>query len=109
MDKSTHFFKEYVHTITDFLVCYDTYAIGDSICDDNLNILACNYDDGDCCFGIKGVYCIACICKDEYTNYPLKTTPAPGMIYLDLLFSSNSCFVRITYMYVYDLALSLLC
>ena len=65
-------------TITNFLVCYDTYAIGDSICDDYLNILACNYDDGDCCFGIKGVNCMACICKDNYTHHPVITTPASG-------------------------------
>ena len=65
-------------------MCYDTYAIGDSICDDYLNILACNYDDGDCCFGIKGVYCMACICKDEYTNYPLVTAPAPGMYVINI-------------------------
>lgn len=59
-------------------MCYDTYAIGDSICDDYLNILACNYDDGDCCFGIKGVNCMACICKDNYTHHPVITTPASG-------------------------------
>ena len=64
-----------------FSECYDPWTVGDGICDDYFNTLACNYDGGDCCFGIKGVHCIACICKDEYTNYPLKTTPAPGMIY----------------------------
>ena len=52
--------------------------LGDGICDDNFNYLACNYDQGDCCFGIKGLFCTYCECKDENTNYPLITSTQAG-------------------------------
>ena len=49
-------------------------SIGDGICDDHFNSLACNYDQGDCCYGIKGLFCSSCECKDENTNHPLITS-----------------------------------
>ena len=54
--------------------CWQLVGVGDGICDDQANTLECNYDGGDCCMGIKGLYCIQCICKDTYTGYPLLTT-----------------------------------
>ena len=54
--------------------CWQLVGVGDGICDDQANTLECNYDGGDCCMGIKGLYCTQCICKDTYTGYPLLTT-----------------------------------
>ena len=58
-------------SITD---CYDPSGIGDGICDDYSNNKACNYDQGDCCTGIKGVLCNICECKQSSTDYPVITT-----------------------------------
>ena len=55
------------------LVCWDPLVVGDGICSDNSNHLACNYDGGDCCTGIKGIWCSLCECKDTFTNYPIIT------------------------------------
>ena len=54
--------------------CWQLVGVGDGICDDQANTLECNYDGGDCCMGIKGLYCTQCVCKDTYTGYPLLTT-----------------------------------
>ena len=40
------------------------YFLGDGFCDDNLNILACEYDLGDCCSGGKD-FCVQCECLEE--------------------------------------------
>ena len=50
--------------------------IGDGFCNDYLNHKACNFDGGDCCFGIKGVECSKCECKNENTGFPILTTTA---------------------------------
>ena len=57
---------------------FDIDDIGDGICNDMLNHLACNYDGGDCCFGIKGIACSLCKCKDEYTGYQIVTESPDG-------------------------------
>ena len=49
-------------------------SVGDGFCDDFTNVIECNYDGGDCCMGIKGFFCIQCVCKDTYTGYPVLTT-----------------------------------
>ena len=59
------------HFLTD---CYDPSGIGDGICDEWSNNKACNYDQGDCCTGIKGVQCNICECKQNSTDYPVITT-----------------------------------
>ena len=53
--------------------------IGDGICNDYLNHKACNFDGGDCCFGIKGLECSRCECRNENTGFPLLTTTIPSM------------------------------
>ena len=40
------------------------YFLGDGFCDDTLNILACEYDLGDCCSGGKD-FCVHCQCLEE--------------------------------------------
>ena len=40
------------------------YFLGDGFCDDSLNILACEYDLGDCCSGSKD-FCVQCDCFEE--------------------------------------------
>ena len=62
-------------------MCWDPYTVGDGICSDNSNYLACNYDGGDCCNGIKGVYCDICECKNTSTNYPIITQSTIGFGY----------------------------
>ena len=52
--------------------------IGDGFCNDYLNHKACNFDGGDCCFGIKGLKCSRCVCKDENTDFPILTTTIPS-------------------------------
>ena len=47
--------------------------VGDLICDDNLNIEACNYDGGDCCKNLSDLqpYGLCSVCKchlDVATN-----------------------------------------
>ena len=59
--------------LSDYYVVVDVDNIGDGICDENLNHEPCNYDGGDCCFGIKGVNCFMCKCKDESTSFPIIT------------------------------------
>ena len=54
--------------------CFGLVDVGNGICDDYTNVIECNYDGGDCCMGIKGLYCIQCVCKDTYTGYPVLTT-----------------------------------
>ena len=46
--------------------CYDDY-LGDGICNDELNIKDCNFDDGDCCIKtIDSNYrCQQCHCWTE--------------------------------------------
>ena len=71
-----------IHGLTGFSECWvwsqPHSNLGDGICDDNFNYLACNYDQGDCCFGIKGLFCTYCECKDENTNHPLITSTQAG-------------------------------
>ena len=55
-------------------VCMGSATIADGICDDWNNVIECNYDEGDCCMGIKGLNCVQCVCKDTYTGYPVLTT-----------------------------------
>ena len=38
---------------------------GDGYCDDQYNVIQCNFDGGDCCReDIKRDYCTECICHD---------------------------------------------
>ena len=73
--------------LSDYYFQVDIEDIGDGICDDNLNHEPCNYDGGDCCFGIKGVNCWICKCKDESTtSFPIITDlPMDGKLFFDKL------------------------
>ena len=69
----------------DQLACQNSFPIGDNvnldwigdlICDDDLNIEACNYDGGDCCIDLSvlnGV-CTVCKCYEEILK---KTSEEP--------------------------------
>ena len=49
-------------TTTDDLVCVNLAWINDGLCDDDSNILSCDYDGGDCCLDkIEGL-CFHCTC-----------------------------------------------
>ena len=68
--------------------------IGDGICDENLNHEVCNYDGGDCCFGIKGVSCWMCQCKEESMLFPIITdAPLPSKLLFMILL------IKITFRY----------
>ena len=63
---------------------------GDAFCDDELNILECDYDGGDCCGPEANLnYCILCEChKVEPT-----TTEVAEFTNTSLLPSSTSTFL----------------
>ena len=45
-----------------------TYWVGDGFCDDIINNVAFNYDDGDCCgLSMKKNFCVDCTCKGKLT------------------------------------------
>ena len=67
---------------------YEYDDIGDGICDEKLNHHVCNYDSGDCCFGIKGVSCWMCNCKDESMLFPIITDAPPPSKYLLIMILS---------------------
>ena len=67
---------------------YDYDDIGDGICDEKLNHQVCNYDSGDCCFGIKGVSCWMCNCKDESMLFPIITDAPPPSKFLSIMMLS---------------------
>ena len=45
--------------------------VGNGYCNDEANIVECNYDGGDCC-GVCGNkdYCVECLCHVEAETYP---------------------------------------
>ena len=50
-------------------------SVGDDICNDNLNVEVCNYDNGDCCLSeISDDQCTECICHEDGTRHPSRTT-----------------------------------
>ena len=46
------------------------WYIGDDICDDFLNIMECNYDDGDCCINSieANKLCDECKCIGKHSS-----------------------------------------
>ena len=72
--------------LDDYYMDVDYDDIGDGICDENLNHEVCNYDGGDCCFGIKGVGCWMCKCKEESMSFPIITdVPHPSKFLFALI------------------------
>ena len=55
-------------------VCENKDWAGNGYCDDQTNILVCNYDGGDCCGpNVNKQYCTECQCKNGG-----ETTANPG-------------------------------
>ena len=80
--------------LDDYYMDVDFDDIGDGICDENLNHEVCNYDGGDCCFGIKGVSCWMCQCKEESMLFPIITdAPLPSKLLFMILL------IKITFRY----------
>ena len=47
----------------DFPNCPNFEWIGDGYCDDENNIIECNFDGGDCCTDTEHTHCTECLCK----------------------------------------------
>ena len=55
-------------TTTEPATCPFPWLNGNGKCDDDNNIAACNYDDGDCCLEcVVKTDCTDCICKQDNT------------------------------------------
>ena len=51
--------------------------LGDGYCDDHLNIMVCNYDEGDCCgSNVNTQYCTECQCLEGGGGSTGTTTPS---------------------------------
>jgi hypothetical protein len=47
------------------LGCHNLTLVGNGLCDDETNILECNFDDGDCCgSNITTTHCSECQCLE---------------------------------------------
>ena len=45
--------------------CSNLTLVGDGYCDDETNVLECNFDDGDCCGpNITTTHCTECQCLE---------------------------------------------
>ena len=65
---------------TEWIICpiFIQYFIGDGICDDDGNIAACGYDQGDCCDKSALQLCIECKCLRELPICPTYFWVADG-------------------------------
>ena len=54
-----------IHWILFILGCHNLTLVGNGLCDDETNILECNFDDGDCCgSNITTTHCSECQCLE---------------------------------------------
>lgn len=49
--------------------CKNITLVGNGICNDDTNIIECNYDGGDCCGScIVKTHCLVCLCLQNHTD-----------------------------------------
>ena len=54
-----------VYWLLFILGCHNITLVGNGLCDDETNILECNFDDGDCCgSNITTSHCTECQCLE---------------------------------------------
>ena len=64
-----------IHWLLFILGCHNLTLVGNGFCDDETNILECNFDDGDCCgSNITTTHCSECQCLEVII-------PPSGMFY----------------------------
>ena len=63
--KQFSFLYSFEISILSILGCHNLTLVGNGLCDDETNILECNFDDGDCCGpNITTTHCTECQCLE---------------------------------------------
>ena len=54
-----------IYWLSFIIGCHNLTLVGNGLCDDETNILECNFDDGDCCgSNITTTHCSECQCLE---------------------------------------------
>ena len=77
----------------DFESCFmpNGHKIGNGVCNDELNLISCDYDGGDCCLNQVNIYaCTRCLCHKDPQKCPNTNLMGNGVCDVQLQ-SQASC------------------
>ena len=77
----------------DFESCFmpNGHKIGNGVCNDELNLISCDYDGGDCCLNQVNIYaCTRCLCHKDPQKCPNTNLMGNGVCDVQLQ-SQESC------------------
>ena len=83
---TTTLYNNITMTVYDFTSTPNSFTcekkwMGDGICDDETNLLKCDFDYGDCCVNeIVDTNCHKCICHTDGKKHQMTTTTIPPFI-----------------------------